>query len=101
MCTVQRVREHPGKEHRHGLHARVSCEVDLRSRATVITAMALSVSVLQEHVARGLGVDLFSPEGADLLARTVIDIYSHPLMSLQDAASALAGLDRLENPSRT
>jgi AcrR family transcriptional regulator len=75
-------------------------EVDLQSRATVITAMALSVSVLHEHVARGLGVDLFSPQGAELLARTVIDIYSHPLMSLQDAASALAGLDRLENPSR-
>jgi AcrR family transcriptional regulator len=75
-------------------------EVDLQSRATVITAMALSVSVLHEHVARGLGVDPFSPKGSDLLARTLIDIYSHPLMSLQDAASALAGLDRLEDSSR-
>lgn len=75
-------------------------DVDRRSRAAVVTAMALSVSVLHEHVARGLGVDLFSPKGADMLARTLIDIYSHPLMSLQEAASARAGLDRIQNQPR-
>ena len=72
-------------------------DVDRTSRATVITAMALSISVLYRHVSRNIGVDLFTPQGHDLLARTMVDIYSHPLLSQQDAAAARAGLDRIQN----
>lgn len=71
--------------------------VDRRVRAALITAMALSVPVLHEHVSRGMGIEVFSPEGDQLLARALIDIYSHPLLSLDDAASALAGLDRIRD----
>jgi AcrR family transcriptional regulator len=69
---------------------------DLHARATVVTAMALAVQVLRPHVSRGLGVDLRSAEGDKLLARVMIDIYSHPLMSPQAAAAAHAGLDAQE-----
>jgi hypothetical protein len=58
-----------------------SPEVDRKARAAVITAMALAIPVLHPHVSRGMGVDLFSPEGDQLLARTLVDIYSHPLLS--------------------
>jgi AcrR family transcriptional regulator len=74
-------------------------EVDRKARATVFTAMALAMPVLHQHVSRGLGVDIFSPEGDKLLARTLLDIYSHPLMSLDDAAAARAGLDQIQSQS--
>ncbi|MEU1719588.1 TetR/AcrR family transcriptional regulator [Nonomuraea sp. NPDC005692] len=57
-----------------------------RARATVSTAMSLSVGVLHRHVSRGLGVDVFSPEGAHLLALTLLDLYSHPLLTPEAAA---------------
>ncbi|MFI7112203.1 TetR/AcrR family transcriptional regulator [Nonomuraea sp. NPDC050227] len=57
-----------------------------RARATVSTAMSLSVGVLHKHVSRGLGVDVFSPEGAYLLALTLLDLYSHPLLTPEAAA---------------
>lgn len=69
-------------------------DVDRHSRATVITAMALSTTVLYDHVCRGLGVDVFTPAGVDRLARVLIDFYSHPLLSLDAAAVARARLDR-------
>lgn len=70
-------------------------DVDRHSRATVITAMSLSVSVLYEHVCRSMGVDVLSPAGTTHLARVLLDLYSHPLLSLADAAAARAGLDRI------
>ncbi|MER5421226.1 TetR/AcrR family transcriptional regulator [Streptosporangium roseum] len=77
-------------------------DVDRKARATVVTAMALAVAVLHKHVSRGMGVDLFSPEGDLLLARTLIDIYSHPMLSTEDAAEARAALDKLQpKPSET
>lgn len=72
---------------------------DRKTRATVITAMALAVPVLHQHVSRGLGVDLFSPEGDQRLARALVDIYSHPLLGPEDAALARAGLERIERES--
>jgi AcrR family transcriptional regulator len=69
-------------------------DVDLRTRAAVGTAMALAITVLHQHVSRAVGVDVLSPEGDLLLARALIDIYSHPMLSPQDAATARAALDR-------
>jgi AcrR family transcriptional regulator len=66
--------------------------VERRTRAAVITAMALSVSVLHEQLSRAVGVEVFSPEGDLLLARTLIDIYSHAMLSTEDAAKMLAAL---------
>ncbi|HEY4422297.1 MAG TPA: helix-turn-helix domain-containing protein [Pseudonocardia sp.] len=70
--------------------------VDRRTRAAVITAMALAVPVLHEHLSRVMGVELFSPEGDLLLARTLIDIYSHAMLSTEDAATVLAGLPGIQ-----
>jgi AcrR family transcriptional regulator len=69
--------------------------IDRRVRATVITAMSLAVPLLREHVSRGIGADLASAAGHDLLARTLLDLYSHTLVTPAEAATALAGLDRL------
>jgi len=41
---------------------------DRHARATVVTAMALAVQILQPHVSRGLGVDVRSAEEDRLLA---------------------------------
>ncbi|GAA3224100.1 TetR/AcrR family transcriptional regulator [Nonomuraea helvata] len=69
-------------------------DVDARSRSALITAMALSVTVLRRHVERGLDADLTSPEGQAKLMRVMLDIYSHPLLSLEEAAEARKALDR-------
>ncbi|HEY0454158.1 TetR/AcrR family transcriptional regulator [Actinophytocola sp.] len=70
--------------------------VDRKSRATVATAMGLAVAILYPHVARGLGVDLYTPEGDAKLSRTLLDIYSQPWISPAEAATLRAGLDKFE-----
>ncbi|MGN9844218.1 TetR/AcrR family transcriptional regulator [Nonomuraea sp. H19] len=67
---------------------------DRKARATVGTAMALAVGILHKHVSRGLGVDVSSQEGAHLLALTVLDIYSHPWLSPEEAAAYRDALDK-------
>ncbi|MEU7745084.1 helix-turn-helix domain-containing protein [Nonomuraea sp. NPDC049158] len=69
-------------------------QVPRKARAAVGTAMALSVTVLRHHMSRALGVEVLSQEGDKLLAKTLIDIYSHPMLSLEDAAKAQAALDQ-------
>jgi AcrR family transcriptional regulator len=66
---------------------------DRRTRAAVLTAMALGVPLLHEHLSRVLGVDTFSAEGDRQIALAMLDIYSHALMSPELATSARAGLD--------
>ncbi|MEU7855556.1 helix-turn-helix domain-containing protein [Nonomuraea sp. NPDC049141] len=68
-------------------------QVPRKARAAVVTAMALSVSVLHQHISRAMGVEVYSPEGDRLLAQTLIDIYSHPMLSLEDAAKYQEALD--------
>ncbi|MEU7837871.1 MULTISPECIES: helix-turn-helix domain-containing protein [unclassified Nonomuraea] len=68
--------------------------VPRKARAAAVTAMALSVTVLRHHMSRAMGVEVLSPEGDKLLAKTLIDIYSHPMLSLEDAAKAQAALDQ-------
>jgi AcrR family transcriptional regulator len=74
-------------------------ESDRKTRAAVSTAMALSIIVLHQHVSRAMGVEVFSPEGDQLLARALIDIYSHPMLGLEDAALIRVALDRIQNTS--
>ncbi|MEV4172938.1 helix-turn-helix domain-containing protein [Nonomuraea sp. NPDC049709] len=69
-------------------------DVDARSRAAVFAAMALSPSVLAQHIERSLGTGLDTPEGQDKLLRVLLDVYSHPVLSLEEAAEARAALDR-------
>ncbi|MEU9831817.1 helix-turn-helix domain-containing protein [Streptosporangium sp. NPDC048047] len=65
-----------------------------KARATVGTAMALAVAILHKHVSRGLGADVSSQEGAHLLALTLLDLYSHPWLSPEEAAAHRDALDR-------
>jgi TetR/AcrR family transcriptional regulator, regulator of cefoperazone and chloramphenicol sensitivity len=76
-------------------HNRVlPADVDVKSRATVITAMALAVPLLQQHVSRGLGVDVNSPEGDLKMAATLVDVYANPLLTPEQARSAQEDLAR-------
>ncbi|WP_030914179.1 TetR/AcrR family transcriptional regulator [Streptosporangium amethystogenes] len=67
---------------------------DRKARATVGTAMALAVGILHKHVSRGLGADVSSQEGAHLLALTLLDLYSHPWLSPEEAAAYRDALDK-------
>ncbi|MBN9744437.1 TetR/AcrR family transcriptional regulator [Amycolatopsis sp. A1MSW2902] len=66
--------------------------VEPKIRAAIGTAMALSITVLHQHISRAAGIDILSPAGDNMLARALIDIYSHPQLSLEEAQAAL---DRL------
>jgi AcrR family transcriptional regulator len=67
--------------------------VDRRIRAALITAMASGLPLLHEHVSRALGADMFGPQGERVLGLGLLDIYSHPLLSTEAAATAEASLD--------
>jgi AcrR family transcriptional regulator len=71
-------------------------EVDRRHRAAMITAMALGPLILVSHLSRAMGVDLTSPEGDLLLSETLLHIYSHPLLTREEAASLRDGLRKHE-----
>ncbi|MFI6326186.1 TetR/AcrR family transcriptional regulator [Nonomuraea sp. NPDC050556] len=69
-------------------------DVSAKVRATISSAMSLSIVVLHQQISRSLGLDILSPEGDELLGRALIDIYSHQLMSAEDAAAARSALDK-------
>ena len=65
--------------------------VDRRIRAALVSAMASGIPLLHEQLSRALGADIFGPEGGRLVALGLLDIYSHPLISEQDAAAGETG----------
>jgi TetR/AcrR family transcriptional regulator, regulator of cefoperazone and chloramphenicol sensitivity len=65
--------------------------VERRIRAALVTAMKVGIPLLQEHVSRALGMDIFEPEGERLVALGLLDIYSHALIDNGIAASAGLG----------
>ncbi|MEU5862052.1 MULTISPECIES: helix-turn-helix domain-containing protein [unclassified Nonomuraea] len=67
-------------------------DVPPRARAAVMAAMALSVTVLYPHVCRGMDADLSTPEGERLLMRTLVEVYSQPVLGPEAAAEARAWL---------
>jgi AcrR family transcriptional regulator len=68
-------------------------QVPVQARAAVQTAFALAVGMLSGHVSRGLGVDVTTPEGEHLLLQTLLDLYSHPLLTPEQAEHYCAELD--------
>jgi AcrR family transcriptional regulator len=70
--------------------------VDRRVRAALVTAMAVGIPLLHEHVSRALGADMFEPEGDRTMAVALLDIYTHPLLDEATAASIRAGFGRSE-----
>ncbi|BBY11562.1 TetR/AcrR family transcriptional regulator [Mycobacterium marseillense] len=69
-------------------------DIDAKSRATLITAMALAVPLLHDHISRGLGVDINTAEGDLRVAASLVDIYSNPLLTPEQAQSARDDLSR-------
>src|ERR1700729_1813317 len=67
--------------------------VDRRIRAALISAMASGIPLLHEQLSRTVGADIFGPAGGRLVALGLLDIYSHPLISKEDAAAGETGID--------
>jgi len=67
--------------------------VDRRIRAALISAMGSGIPLLHEQLSRTVGADIFGPAGGRLVALGLLDIYSHPLISAEDAAAGEAGID--------
>ncbi|MEO5875588.1 MAG: TetR/AcrR family transcriptional regulator [Streptosporangiaceae bacterium] len=67
---------------------------DARSRAALITAMAVGIPLLHEHLSRALATDIFGPEGDRRVALGLLDIYSHSLISAEYAAASQAAFDK-------
>lgn len=66
---------------------------DRRIRAALLTAMAVVIPLLHEHVSRALGGDMFAPQGDRLVALALLDIYSHKLIDDDVASAANEGFD--------
>ncbi|MFB6719539.1 TetR family transcriptional regulator [Kribbella sp. NPDC056345] len=60
---------------------------DFRAWSAVITAMKLGVYVLREQLELALGEDLASTSGYARLNRAFVDIFSHPLLTPEQAAN--------------
>jgi AcrR family transcriptional regulator len=67
--------------------------VDRRIRAALVTAMAVGIPLLHQHVSRALATDMFEPEGDRLVALALLDIYSHALITEGVASAAKAALN--------
>jgi len=67
--------------------------LDRRIRAALVTAMKCGIPLLHEQLSEVFGTDIFGPEGRRLLALGLLDIYSHPLISREDAAAGETGID--------
>jgi AcrR family transcriptional regulator len=67
--------------------------VDRRIRAALISAMGSGIPLLHEQLSRTLGADIFGPAGRRLVALGLLDIYSHSLISAEDAAAGETGVD--------
>jgi TetR/AcrR family transcriptional regulator, regulator of cefoperazone and chloramphenicol sensitivity len=69
---------------------------DERAVACVLAAAQIGLLMVHEQISRALGVDVFSPQGHPRLAHALIDFYSTPLLSPDQAADAHAALDQLQ-----
>ncbi|MGW3567073.1 TetR/AcrR family transcriptional regulator [Streptomyces sp. NPDC000941] len=65
---------------------------DRTTRAALMVAQSLGIATFHEHISRTMGMDIFSAEGDRTIALALLDIYSHPLVSPEYAASAQENL---------
>ncbi len=73
----------------------VPAETDAHTRAVVLTAMRLGVTVLREHVTRGLGTEMHGPEGSARVGRATLDLIA-PQLVPGGADRLRDGLDKYE-----
>lgn len=69
---------------------------DPRAYAAVLTVMQMGVFLMHEQLSRALGVDVRTPEGHVRMNRGFVDVFSHPLLTPDQAAQLHAAMDRLQ-----
>jgi len=69
---------------------------DLRAYAAVLVAMEMGVFLMQDQLSRALGVDVRTAEGHARMNRGFVDIFTHPLLTPEQAAQAHAAMDRIQ-----
>lgn len=74
--------------------AGVPAQSDAHTRAVVFTAMRLGLTVLQEHVSRGLGTDMLSPEGSARVGLATLDVVAPQIIPDGAADQLRTGLAR-------
>jgi AcrR family transcriptional regulator len=68
---------------------------DPRAYSAVLVAMQTGLLVQHDQLSRALGADILSREGNIRMSKAIVDFYSHPLLSPEQAAEAHAAYDRL------
>jgi TetR/AcrR family transcriptional regulator, regulator of cefoperazone and chloramphenicol sensitivity len=69
-----------------------------RAFAAVLVAMQMGVFLMRDQLSRALGVDVRTPEGEVRMNRGLVDFFSHPLLTPEQAAQLHAAMDRLQAP---
>jgi AcrR family transcriptional regulator len=72
---------------------------DPRAYSAVLAAMKMGMYLLSEHIGRAIGDDTASPAGHSRILRAAVEIFTQPMLSPDQAAQAIAALDRLAAPS--
>lgn len=70
---------------------------DRRTRAVLMVAMALGIPAFYRHVARVLGIDMFSTRGECQVALALLDIHSHAVLSPEVAGTLREGFGETRN----
>ena len=71
---------------------------DRRTRAALIIAMTLGIPLLHTHISRAAGTDIRNGEGERRVAMALLDLYAHPLVTPELAATARAAYEALPPP---
>jgi AcrR family transcriptional regulator len=75
---------------------------DLRAYSAVLCVMQMGVFLMGEQLSRALGVDVETAEGQVRMNRGLVDVFSHALLTPEQAAHLHAALDGLrKNPSES
>ncbi|MDT3443997.1 TetR family transcriptional regulator [Pseudofrankia sp. BMG5.37] len=69
---------------------------DPRAFAAALVAMQTGLLMLHDQVSRALGADVLDASGHIRLGRAILDIYTHPLLTDDQAAQARAAYDQLQ-----
>ncbi|HEX2774749.1 MAG TPA: TetR family transcriptional regulator [Micromonosporaceae bacterium] len=70
---------------------------DLRAYSAVLCAMQMGVFLMQDQLSQVLGVDVRTPEGIARATKGFADVFSHPLLSPEQAAQLYAAADQIKD----
>lgn len=68
---------------------------DLRAYSAVLCAMQMGVFLMQEQLSQALGVDVRTGDGRERMNRGLVDVFTNPLLTPEQAAQIHAALDKL------